>query len=453
MKMNKRLITIICTAMAGTCIHAENKETAKTGWNFGPLPAVSYSSDFGFQYGALCDIYYYGDGSTYPHYMHKFNVEISAYTKGCQNFHADFDSRHLIPGIRFSTSVSYFANKTSPFYGFNGSGSLYIPELDRIIKQSEFAPDGTAFYLMRRDVFRALALFQGKIGSSNWGWAAGATFWNFRTDEAKSRSITQGTPSLFSLYASNGILPEDELSGGSHLELRGGFVYDTRDHENNPSRGTNLEAYLYGSYDFIQKRNHYLKAAVHFKQFHTLVPEKLILGYHLAYQGLLAGSAPFYSLPVIQVLNMKQINTEGLGSVVTMRGTVANRLLGDSYAWANIELRYNFLRFDWIGQHWILALNPFIDSGWIARPYREKEIAAAAENPANKALELFTINDRTYSVSDLLFTGSKDRLHFSGGLGLHVIMNHNFNVNIEVAKVFDSNDGSTGMNIGLNYIF
>ena len=69
--MNKRLITIICTAIAGTCIHAENKETAKTGWNFGPLPAVSYSSDFGFQYGALCDIYYYGDGSTYPHYMHK----------------------------------------------------------------------------------------------------------------------------------------------------------------------------------------------------------------------------------------------------------------------------------------------------------------------------------------------------------------------------------------------
>lgn len=452
--MKKRILaTIIFAAAAAAGLHAQEKETAKTGWNFGPLPAVSYSSDFGFQYGALSDIYYYGDGSTYPDYMHYLNVEVSTYTKGCTNFHANYDSKHLIPGIRFSASVSYFKNKTSPFYGFNGASSIYIPEIDRIMPEGDGIEKGTAFYLMKRNVFRTIALFQGKIGNSPWGWAGGLTFWSFSTGDARNKSITAGTPSLFRLYADNGIIPEDELEGGSHLELRGGIVYDTRDHENNPGRGTNLEAYLYGSYDFIRHSNNYLKLAVHFKQFHPLVPGKLILGYHLAYQGLLAGRAPFYSLQTVQVLNMKQINTEGLGSTVTMRGTVANRLIGDSFAWANLELRYNFLRFDWIGQHWILAANPFMDAGTVARTYNSKEIAAAAGKEENRETTVFTLDGRDYSVSDLLYTGNKEKLHFSAGMGLHVIMNHNFNVNIEIAKVFDRNDGNIGMNIGLNYIF
>ena len=66
----------------------EKERGIKTGWNFGPFPAISYNSDLGFQYGALCDIFYYGDGHQYPDYQHKINVEISHYTKGelCAHF-------------------------------------------------------------------------------------------------------------------------------------------------------------------------------------------------------------------------------------------------------------------------------------------------------------------------------------------------------------------------------
>ena len=53
----------------------------RRGWTFGILPSVSYDADLGFQYGALANIYYFGDGSTYPEYLHSFYVEASYTTK------------------------------------------------------------------------------------------------------------------------------------------------------------------------------------------------------------------------------------------------------------------------------------------------------------------------------------------------------------------------------------
>ena len=32
-------------------------EVVKTGWTFGALPAISYNSDLGFQYGALVNLF------------------------------------------------------------------------------------------------------------------------------------------------------------------------------------------------------------------------------------------------------------------------------------------------------------------------------------------------------------------------------------------------------------
>ena len=44
----------------------KDKQTIKTGWNVAPFPSIGYNSDTGFQMGALCELFYYGDGSTYP---------------------------------------------------------------------------------------------------------------------------------------------------------------------------------------------------------------------------------------------------------------------------------------------------------------------------------------------------------------------------------------------------
>ena len=116
--MKKILTTLLALAfvLTASAQEAEKSEIVKTGLNFGPLPAVGYSSDLGWHYGALSDIYWYGDGSTYPDYMWKANVEISKYSKGNTVLHSFFDSKYLIPGIRVSAAVSYFGNKTTKLY-------------------------------------------------------------------------------------------------------------------------------------------------------------------------------------------------------------------------------------------------------------------------------------------------------------------------------------------------
>ena len=471
----KRFLTGILLAVITFSAAAQKKEIVKTGVNFGPLPAIGYSSDLGWHYGALTDIYWYGDGSKYPEYIWKANVEASWYSKGNSVYHAFFDSKYLIPGVRMSLDLSYFGNKTDNFYGFNGGSSLYVAALDQITseknKKYSFSELGQGFYLMKRNILRGAAIFQGSFGESHWGWAAGLTYWGVKTGHAENKGLDgydkkAGHPatdlSLYDLYVRHGLIPEAEQYGGKHLEAKVGVVFDTRDHENNPSKGTNLEMYLYGSPDILNgrargDRANYLKLAVHFKQFFTLVPDKLVFGGHLAFQGLLLGQTPSYMLQTIQTINLKQIRPEGLGSTCTVRGTVYNRLQGESYAWTNLELRWNFARFVLFNQNFILATNPFFDAGMIVKPY--KPISANFGAFITDRTPVNTISDKVSGKTDEYVAGDfyqeeKQKLHMSAGIGLHVIMNQNFNINFEFGKCLDKNDGTgLGINVGLNYIF
>lgn len=479
----RRILTGILLVLLCFTATAQKKEITKTGINFGPLPVVGYNSNLGWHYGALTDIYWYGDGSKYPEYVWKINVEASWYSKGNSTYHAFFDSKYLIPGIRMSFDLSYFGSKTSSFYGFNGGSSLYVNALDQITgeknKKYSFSELGQGFYLMKRDILRGMAVFQGKFGQSNWGWLAGLTYLNIKTGHAENKDLAgydkkAGLPatdlSLYDLYVKHGLIPQAEALGGQHLEAKVGVVYDTRDHENNPSKGTNLEVCLYGSPDILnvrsaENRTHYLKLAVHFKQFFTLVPDKLVLGGHLAFQGILAGRTPYYMLQTLQVVNFKQLNPEGLGSITTLRGTLYNRLQGESFAWANLELRWSFARFALFNQNFILTTNPFFDMGMIVKPYTPPTAdynAFAADKTVVNRITGKTDNSFVEYVASDFYHQEKQTLHMSAGLGLHVIMNQNFNVAFEFSKgIFDgkmfgwkNNDGNgLGINVGLHFIF
>ena len=441
----KRLITI-ALLLAAVCTASAQEEIKKTGLNFGPLPAVSYSSDLGFQYGALLDIYQYGDGSFYPDYKWKINVETSWYTKGNSVYHVFYDSKHLIPGLRVSADLTYLGNKTTNFYGYNGAAALFIPELNKIV-------DGQGLYMMRRDDFRFEFTTQGQFGDSHWGWVAGLAFNSYKTGHAVNKNLNAAVDlSLYDIYLKHDIIPAAEANGGNHLDIKLGVVFDTRDHENNPTRGTNLEAFFFGSPDFLNGkrdyRNDYLKLAVHFRQFFPLA-DRLVFAGHLAFQGLIAGNAPFYSLQTIQPINRKIIITDGLGSISSVRGTVVNRLQGNSYAWANFELRWSFAKFRWINQNWAIALNPFFDMGMIVAPYRLEQMKSLLQDDTRVA----TVGNKVYTVADL-YTQQAEKLHMSAGAGLHVIMNQNFNIACELGKCFSQSDGTgLGMRIGLSYIF
>lgn len=430
-RTRSRLLTFILFLPAAgiVSLHAgERTAPTKTGWNFGPLPAVGYNTDLGFQMGALCDIYYYGDGSVYPDYVHKFNVEASYYTKGSGILHLFYDSKHLIPNVRVTAAATYMTNRKYSFYGFNGAAAPYLPEMD------SNREEGIAFYNVQRDYLRILADFQGSI-HGHWGWAAGLAFKDYTVGDIDLKHY-DAARTLYREYIRAGIIGDDEKNGGMHLEMKAGLVFDSRDREAAPNRGIWSEACLIGAPDLFRRGYGYLKLAAHFRHYVPVWRDWIVFAYHLAYQGTVAGEAPFYVQQDISTLYLRQINSEGLGSINTIRGTLYNRMIGDGYAWANLELRCRLASFDFIGQHWYVATNPFFDLGAVVQPYRLDRMKKA--DPATLLK---------------IYSGHGEKLHSCAGLGIKLAMNENFIISAEGAVPTDRQDGNFGMNIGLGYIF
>ncbi|MBE6303127.1 MAG: hypothetical protein E7089_04240 [Bacteroidales bacterium] len=418
----KKLFAVIFIFIATLSVHGQNKEKIKTGWNFGPLPAVSYNSDLGFQYGALCDIFYFGDGSTYPTYLHKFNVELSHYTKGETIAHMFYDSKFLLPGLRVTAALSYLESAMSPFYGFNGYASPLNTDLTK----------NSSYYYMDRSMLRGIADLQGNI-FNNLAWMAGLTFWNVSTGDVQLEKY-KNELSLYEQYVASGLIKENEISG-THIEFKGGLVYDTRDMEAAPTKGYCAEVVASLSPALFGDAEAYGRIMASWRQFFPILKDNPVLGYRLNYQQTF-GNAPFYLQQTITPLYLRQIKNEGLGGKNSVRGILQNRILGDGYAWANIEARIKIARFSLINQNWYVALNPFVDMGIITDDRKFEE-------QSNKENELLGL----YSGEDY------NDIHVSAGMGLKLVMNHNFIISVEYGKPFDKRDGKGSLNIGTNYIF
>ena len=423
--MKRTLLTLLLCGLTALSASAQKKEQVKTGWNFGPLPAVSYNSDLGFQYGALCDIFYFGDGSTYPTYLHKFNVELSHYTKGETIAHMFYDSKYLLPGLRVTAALSYMDSAMSPFYGFNGYAS---PLYESLTKSS-------SFYYMDRTMLRGIADIQGSI-SDKLTWMAGLTFWNVTTGDVELDKY-KGEHSLYEEYRLLGLIDKSEVAG-THLELKAGLVYDTRDMEAAPTKGYCAEVVASYSPALFGDAGAYGRIMATWRQFFPVVGDRLVLGYRVNWQQTF-GDAPFYLQQTTTPLYLRQIKNEGLGGKNSIRGVLQNRILADGYAWANFEARVKIVNFRFINQNWYVALNPFVDAGVITKDRKLNQMRDS--QMADDAIGIIE------SYHDY------DNIHASAGLGLKLVMNHNFIISVEYGKPFDKRDGKGGLNIGTNYIF
>ena len=143
----KKLISCMLLLVLGLAARAQ--ETAKTGWEYVPLPNIGYNTDLGLSLGAFCDFFYYGDGTIYPNFLHHGGITGTYSTKGSWYLHGYFESIKLIPGLRVSASATYRDSGANNFYGFNGIASPFDPSM-------EFNQDTrTAWYTNHRRFFRA----------------------------------------------------------------------------------------------------------------------------------------------------------------------------------------------------------------------------------------------------------------------------------------------------------
>ena len=413
----------------------EKGEIIKTGWNFGPLPVLGFDSDLGFQYGACVDIFNFGDGSRYPRYFYKFNVEVSRYTKGSGVFRFYADMPYLIKDTKLFFDLTYNYSKKFEFFGFNGyEASLYDPNIEAYADVEDFK---SGYHYIKRNTLRFVGSMQRNLFHvPNLNWVAGLAYYNVATDSLNLAAY-EGQQTLYSNYVKAGIINENEKNGGNIAQLRLGLNYDSRDHNSDPSKGIYAEYTLTGSSDFIDGNGYNsLIQTFMWRHYVPIYKDKLTFAYRLGVQHTIAGSTPWYMINNINMPFFQKMYTEGLGGVVTMRGVNRNGVLGNGFILGNAELRWHFLDFKFINQNWQLAFSPFFDAGMIIQPFREEEL---------KTAELEGVE---------LYSGDKENLHMSAGAGLKIIMNRNMILGVDVGRALDNRDGQKfKVFVGFNYIF
>lgn len=462
------ILSFATSLCAQNAENEEKKEIIKKGYNFGPLPAVAFDADKGFQLGALLNIYDFGDGSTYPNTRQQWYFEASFFTKGSQLFVISYDTKYLIPGIRFSTALAVTNDNAMDFYGFNGYRSFY--DFDKV----KAGKEGTSFiYTPYYRTKRLAALFKADFIGNLWNnklfWEAGYHLSYFdqgainRTKINKNKDENEIFPSnpdspagyvetLYEQYCKWGIIPDDQMDGGVNSTVRLGLLYDTRDKEGAPSKGIWAEAHVTLAPKFLGTTHPYSKYSATFRHYIPVVKNDILtFAYRLNYQGTFGTNAPYYVLPYITTMG-QSYDRDGMGGFRTIRGIMRNRVQGLDMASYNAEARWRFVSFTLWKQNISLGLNCFSDGTMVTKEYDMSFGRSIndfeSEDAYNRAKEEYN----TYMSYGL----KSDRPHITVGGGFRFIMNQNFIVCLEYGKPvgkYGKQDGNGAFYINTGYLF
>lgn len=403
-------------------------EKVKTGLGFGALPAVSFDSDLGFQYGAIVNLYQYGDGADYPQYDHSLYLEWSRFTKGTGINRMMYDSEKLIKGIRTTVDITYLTDQMLNFYGFNGSQSAF----DELATRS--------FYSYERNMFRIKADFQGNFGDTDLGWVGGYTFYDFAigsVDYDKLELQPDANGALYDRYVQKGLIPVQDANGGSLNYIKLGLKYDTRDQRAFPAKGMWTEAVIQTAPSFLNESPH-TKFALIQRQYFPLSKD-MVLAYRLDYQATVGkGTVPHYAQPLLITSFLTAASNQGLGGAKTLRGILRNRVVGDAVLFGNFEYRYKFFLFNLFNQNFYLGTNLFFDAGMILEPME----IPGFENLSVQDKEFLSLGE--FNASEV---------YSSAGLGLKIGWNENFIISVDHGRSFNAQYGKAGTYISLNYLF
>lgn len=411
------------------------KLKTKKGFSMGGVPVVAYNSDKGFMYGLSLSLYNFGDGSYYPNNKQSLYLEWSRTTNKNQLNQAIFDLKDIFDTkLRLLSEISYITDKLLPFYGFNGYDANYNANYENDVHSDYIS---RAYYRIDRSNLRILNDFQAPLKFENFRWVAGFGYLNYTiktvdinliNSTLDEREKLPDVPTLYDEYVNHGIIPDDQKKGGEVVFGKAGIVYDTRNIESNPSKGIWAEAVITGAPSFLNKAS-YIDLTLLFRHYFELFIPHLTMANRIGYQSKLTGEKPFYVLPY---LFSSYVMIEAFGGVKTIRGILANRIIGEGVAFGNFEFRYKFLNTRFLKQDFYISANTFLDWGMVIKTRKvQNQSALLLKDP---------IKDR-------------EKLHFSTGAGLRFAFNQNFIIAIDYGKAIDPKDGDDGLYIALDFLY
>ncbi len=321
---------------------AQDTTTAPHGRELGGVPSLNYDSDEGFGYGVNLELYDYGAGLRPYRYTVQPTLNLS--TGGKRDVNVFFDAPHLLPrGWRVDAYAGNERQRFSPYYGI-GNATPYDAAL-----KTDANPD---YYAYDRTRTQLLLNLQHALGTTPIrllvGAGAARTTVNLLPRDQGTTLLAQDsawTPGV------------DAPAGWSNF-VRAGLIWDTRDREVGPRRGTWTEL-------LVQRVDRAFGSTVAYTRWTFADRRYVPLGSRLTFANRvlvqkIEGTAPFYDLYQVQT-SFKQL--EGLGGAKTLRGIPKDRFVDDGLALWNAELRWRAGGFRAVGRAWHLVLSGFADTG------------------------------------------------------------------------------------------
>jgi hypothetical protein len=386
------LALLVCAWLVPTTALARRKKQDKgppkpDRLEFGALPAVSYDTDLGFGFGLIASFARFATG--YSPYKWRLELLLSATVKRAPGkgaefpFHDDylnFDFPGLANGLLRITGRAGFRKFSNTGYHGFGNDSASLTPWDGIDPDTDLAAYQAARKFHRFDHIFPLLLFNARI-----------RLWDRSTPTERRRIEAlvgiNATYNIVRPYA--GSLLEQDIAAtrqdtpdGRTLAnlLRGtdphallvlnlGALFDTRDHEYTPTRGTFTEISARSS-PGVQQDLRYVALTVNSAWYRSIVGDYL----SVALRGVgdvILGDAPFYELTRFGALMPR----DGPGGGWSLRGIPRQRYAGKIKLIQNLELRSMFWKFNIRKSRFAVGAVAFVDAARIWADTRATSLA------------------------------------------------------------------------------
>ena len=268
------------------------------------------------------------------------------------------------PNRTFGTYAAYDRARRTLRPGGPGEAALVTDALSNRFRETEFMLNLKADYALGKGKWRVMGGYEIQH----------LAYRTFEGLDAEALDPTTGND----ITAPNGasLLARDAaqgkifgLTGGWVSLVQGALIYDTRDFEPDPTRGTYLEAADEFSGPVIGSQFAFNKVFVQARHYRKLpVGRRTVLAGRVAAGSIFGSEAPFFEF-------QDQWSPDGsinaLGGRQSLRGYRANRFLARSLAFANLELRVRVADVKLGRQSFGFGLAPFADAGTVADRWQD----------------------------------------------------------------------------------
>jgi hypothetical protein len=331
------------------------------------LPLVGYDTNLGFGLGV--GAHYTIDGArtdslfAYTPYRHRFYAQAYVTTGGYQQHILSYDAFYVADSpyrvravltYERNTNANYFGNGTATLADLSYQGTSYSTY------DAAAAAAGPKYFHYGYDRPQGQVILE----RSFWGTRLRALYGVNAQYEGITRYDAPGTTTKLGIDCAAGAA--SGCAGGWNNTLRAGLAFDTRDFDPDPNSGLFVDSTGQWSARGFGSSADYLRWTTAVRAYISPFPRvaDVVVAGRVLYS-VQSAKVPFFAMDTLAMAGGTDDATDqtGLGGERTLRGYRQDRFIGLVAAAANVEVRWTFVRFPLLGQHFSLQIAPFVDTG------------------------------------------------------------------------------------------